>query len=91
MTNSTRIGIAAPRRRPSTRTTTVKVTLASLAAAAVIAAGLAVQMADGHDPALGSGQKAKVHGAAPAHQTPPTNEAQAAPAPPPDPVVTSTS
>lgn len=41
-------------RRPSTRATTIKVTVASLTAAAALTGGLAVQMASGHDPALGS-------------------------------------
>ena len=45
-------------RRPSTRTTTIKLTMASLTAAAALTGGLAVQMASGHDPALGSGSTA---------------------------------
>jgi hypothetical protein len=44
-------------RRPrlSTRTVSVRLIAASFAAAAAISGGLAVQMANGHDPALGSG------------------------------------
>ena len=45
-------------RRPSSRATTIKVTLVSLTAAAALTGGLAAQMASGHDPALGAGQKA---------------------------------
>jgi hypothetical protein len=43
------------RSRLSTRTATVRLTAASLAAAGAIFGGLAVQMAHGHDPALGAG------------------------------------
>jgi hypothetical protein len=46
--------------RPSTATTTAKVVVLSLAAAAALAGGLAVQMAQGHDPALGAGGQAPV-------------------------------
>ena len=46
-----------PSRRASSRATTIKITLASLTAAAALTGGLAAQMASGHDPALGSGQK----------------------------------
>ena len=44
-------------RRPrlSTRTLSVRMIAASLAAAGAIFGGLAVQMANGHDPALGAG------------------------------------
>jgi len=49
-----RDGTPRPRRRPSTRVATIKVTAASLSAAAALTGGLAVQMASGHDPALGS-------------------------------------
>ncbi|HEX6651759.1 MAG TPA: hypothetical protein VF072_03380 [Thermoleophilaceae bacterium] len=44
------------RRRPrlSTRNLTVRMIAASLAAAGAIFGGLAVQMANGHDPALGA-------------------------------------
>ena len=47
----------ASRRRASARATTIKVTIASLAAAAALTGGLAAQMAAGRDPALGSGQR----------------------------------
>jgi hypothetical protein len=45
------------KRRPrlSTRTLSVRMIAASLAAAGAIFGGLAVQMANGHDPALGAG------------------------------------
>ena len=43
------------RKRLSTRTLTLRLLLASLAASAAIAGGLAIQMAGGHDPALGAG------------------------------------
>jgi hypothetical protein len=43
------------RSRLSTRTASIRVMAASLAAAGVIFGGLAVQMANGHDPALGAG------------------------------------
>ena len=66
-------GVRTPRRRPSTRATTIKVTAASLGAAAALTGGLAIQMASGHDPALGSGGKA----GAPGHAT----AATSAPAP----------
>jgi len=45
-------------KRASSRATTIKVTLVSLTAAAALTGGLAAQMASGHDPALGSQQKA---------------------------------
>jgi hypothetical protein len=45
-----------PRRtRPSTRRMTLKLLGASLIASGAIAGGLAIQMAAGHDPALGAG------------------------------------
>jgi hypothetical protein len=43
------------RRRPSTKRMTLKLLGASLIASAAIAGGLAIQMAAGHDPALGAG------------------------------------
>jgi hypothetical protein len=43
------------RGRLTTRTMTVRTIAASFAAAAAIFGGLAVQMAHGHDPALGAG------------------------------------
>ncbi len=49
-------------KRISRRATTVRVAAASLMAAAALTGGLAVQMASGHDPALGSGQKAVATG-----------------------------
>lgn len=52
-----RMGEQPRRRRPSTRSTSLKLIGASLAGAAVIGGGLSVQMAHGHDPALGSGSK----------------------------------
>ncbi len=42
-------------KRLSTRTLTLRLVVASLAASAAIAGGLAIQMAGGHDPALGAG------------------------------------
>lgn len=42
-------------KRLSTRTLTLRLVAASLAASAAIAGGLAIQMAGGHDPALGAG------------------------------------
>jgi hypothetical protein len=42
------------RRRPSTKRMTLKLLGASLIASAAIAGGLAIQMAAGHDPALGA-------------------------------------
>lgn len=41
--------------RPSTRTLSLRMIAASFAAAGAIFGGLAVQMANGHDPALGAG------------------------------------
>jgi hypothetical protein len=43
------------RKRPSTRRITLKLLGASLIASGAIAGGLAIQMAAGHDPALGAG------------------------------------
>ena len=42
-------------KRLSTKTLTLRLVVASLAASAAIAGGLAIQMAGGHDPALGAG------------------------------------
>jgi hypothetical protein len=50
------------RRRISRRKAIVRVMAISLASAAALTGGLAVQMASGHDPALGSGQKAAAAG-----------------------------
>ena len=47
--------------RPSTRRLSIRMIAASLAAAGVIFGGLAVQMANGHDPALGSGTSSTRH------------------------------
>jgi hypothetical protein len=49
--------VPSPQRRPrlSTRTLSVRMIAASIAAAGAIFGGLAVQMANGHDPALGAG------------------------------------
>jgi hypothetical protein len=41
--------------KPSTRTLSIRMMAASVVAAGAIFGGLAVQMAHGHDPALGSG------------------------------------
>jgi hypothetical protein len=41
--------------KPATRTLSIRMIAASLAAAGAIFGGLAVQMAHGHDPALGAG------------------------------------
>jgi len=43
------------RKRLSTKTLTVRIVGASLIASAAIGGGLAIQMASGHDPALGAG------------------------------------
>jgi hypothetical protein len=43
------------RKRLSTKTLTLRILAASLIASAAIAGGLALQMAGGHDPALGTG------------------------------------
>jgi len=43
------------RKRLSTKTVTLRLAAASLMASAAIGGGLAIQMAGGHDPALGSG------------------------------------
>lgn len=46
-----------PRKRPSSRTASLRLIAASLMAAAAITGGLAVQMAHGRDPGLGSGSQ----------------------------------
>jgi hypothetical protein len=51
------------RRRPSTRRMTVKLLGASLIASGAIGGGLAIQMAAGHDPALGAGTSSAGAGA----------------------------
>jgi hypothetical protein len=51
------------RRRPSTRRATLKLLGASLIASAAITGGLAIQMAAGHDPALGAGARSAQAGA----------------------------
>lgn len=81
-----------PRRRSTSRVTTIKATIAALAAAGVITAGLAAQMAAGHDPALGAGQTAKAgsDGARTQPEQSPS-DVGSTPAPVPDPVVTATS
>jgi hypothetical protein len=43
------------RKRLSTRVVTLRLVAASLMASAAIGGGLAIQMANGHDPALGAG------------------------------------
>lgn len=80
---------ARPRRRPASRVATIKVTIASLAAAGVITAGLSAQMAAGHDPALGAGQKAKAGSSGGSSTQPQSSVPTTAPAP--EPVVTGTS
>ena len=67
-----------PRRRLSTRATTIKVTAASLTAAMALTGGLAIQMASGHDPALGSGATAR---SSAAKAAPSPNAANAPPQP----------
>lgn len=47
--------------RPSTRTLSLRIAAASFAAAGAIFGGLAVQMANGHDPALGTGTSSSQH------------------------------
>lgn len=81
----------APLRRPprSVRATLAKVTAISLAVAALIAGGLATQMAAGRDPALAP-KAQRLARAKAASQPPPGGVAQA-PAPAPAPVVTRTS
>lgn len=83
---------ARPRRRSPSRVATIKATVAALAAAGVITAGLAAQMAAGHDPALGAGQTAKASSDG-AHTQPEQSpsDAAATSAPAPDPVVTAAS
>jgi hypothetical protein len=63
---------AQDRRRPSRRTAIVRVMAVSLAAAAALTGGLAVQMAAGQDPALGSGHKAVATGSS-FNATPPAS------------------
>jgi hypothetical protein len=73
-----------PRKRPSTRRSTLKLIGASLMAAAAITGGLAVQMAHGHDPALGAGQASAQSGGSSSAQsgagTQAAPDTQAAPA-----------
>ena len=71
-----------PAKRISRRTTIVRVTAASLMAAAALTGGLAVQMASGHDPALGSGQKAVATGTTGATQATAPNDNSFNAAPP---------
>lgn len=78
-----------PRRRSTSRVATIKTTIAALAAAGVITAGLAAQMAAGHDPALGAGQKAKAGSSGGSSTQPQSSVPTTAPAP--EPVVTGTS
>jgi hypothetical protein len=52
------------RRKPSTRSVTLRLVAASLMASAAIAGGLAIQMGSGHDPALGAGTSRAQNGAA---------------------------
>jgi hypothetical protein len=70
----------------------IKATIASLVAAGVITAGLAQQMAAGHDPALGAGQTAKAgsNGARMQPEQPPSKAGPTS-TPAPAPVVTATS
>lgn len=54
--------------RPATRILSLRMIAASLAAAGAIFGGLAVQMANGHDPALGAGTsrvRSNTHSTAP--------------------------
>jgi hypothetical protein len=74
-------------RRASSQATTVKITLASLTAAAALTGGLAAQMASGHDPALGSGQTAS-EPATKASDTPSAQSGGSQSASPPASVVT---
>jgi hypothetical protein len=75
------------RRRPSSRAATLKISAVSLVAAVAITVGLAVQMAGGHDPALGSGTKPSQ-----VMRPPSATQSQSqTPTPAPAPVVTSTS
>jgi hypothetical protein len=80
------------RRRSSSRIVTLKTTVAALIAATAITAGLAAQMAAGHDPALGAGKQAKgVPGDTRTQTQQPSSDVSSIPAPAPDPVVTQTS
>lgn len=72
-------------RRPNSRMVTIKTSIVSLIAAAAITAGLAAQMATGHDPALGAGDNAD------ATSGNASTTAEPAPTPAPAPVVTSAS
>jgi hypothetical protein len=47
--------------RPATRALSIRMIAASFAAAGAIFGGLAVQMANGHDPALGAGTASTRH------------------------------
>ena len=76
------------RKRPSTRRSTLKLIGASLMAAAAITGGLAVQMAHGHDPALGAGQASAQTGASSSAQTGADTQAAPATQSAPDTVVT---
>jgi len=51
----TEIAVPQRRKRLSTKTVTLRLAAASLMASAAIGGGLAIQMARGHDPALGTG------------------------------------
>ena len=51
----TEIASTPRRRRLSTRAVSLRLVAASFLASAAIAGGLAIQMANGHDPALGAG------------------------------------
>jgi len=57
------------RPRPSTRTLSVRMIAASFAAAGAIFGGLAIQMANGHDPALGAGTSSAQPSSQPSSQT----------------------
>ena len=51
----TEMAVPQRRKRLSTKTVTLRLAAASLMASAAIGGGLAIQMARGHDPALGTG------------------------------------
>ena len=81
-----------PVRRPTSRTVTIKTTIASLIAAGAITAGLAAQMATGHDPALGGSEKSgATSGSADTQSQPPSGDVGMSSEPAPAPVVTSAS
>jgi hypothetical protein len=81
-----------PVRRPNSRIVTIKTTIASLIAAGAITAGLAAQMATGHDPALGGSEASGgASGSTPAQPEPPASDVGMSSAPEPEPVVTSAS